>query len=166
MVQLVSGSRHAAREAGAWTLETVDAAGNTGWFGALAIDGADALHVAYYESTAQDLKYATNASGEWVNETVDTSITAAGLGIAVDADGAAHIAYFENGWGGVGDLRYASNASGAWVVGDIDTVTGYGADIAIDDEGAIHIVTGSAIHYVVVLSPPDGKDTDCDGFVW
>ncbi len=131
-----------------WAFETVDAAGQTGYATALALDARGALHVAYLDGDAGTLRYATNASGAWVTETIDADATT-GLAnaIAVDADGAVHVSTLAcQGFNGNncydGDLRYATNASGAWVVDTIDEGgdTGYESSLAIDADGTIHIV--------------------------
>ena len=46
-----------------WQTETVDSAGNLGWFNFLALDTNGTPHISYYDSTNEDLKYA-NKTGK------------------------------------------------------------------------------------------------------
>ena len=50
------------------TTKVVDSSGgDVGECTSIAIDTADKVHISYYDSSNSDLKYATNASGSWVN---------------------------------------------------------------------------------------------------
>jgi len=76
----------------------------------LALDDASHAHIAYTGLDDEDnpvLKYATNASGEWITEVVDPSPNSGiGASIAVDSDGYVHISYYDNG---NSSLKYATN---------------------------------------------------------
>jgi len=76
----------------------------------LGLDGDGNAHIAYTGLDDEDnpvLKYATNASGEWVTEIVDPSPNSGiGASIAVDSDGYVHISYYDNG---NSSLKYATN---------------------------------------------------------
>jgi hypothetical protein len=89
--------------------------------------------------TNYDLKYATNASGSWVSQPVDT---AGDVGrytsIAIDGNNKAHISYWDyTNY----ELKYATNASGPWVSQPVDTAGDVGRDnsIAIDSQDKAHI---------------------------
>lgn len=87
--------------------------------------------------------------------------------LALDADGAAHVAYRSET---EGDLRFASDASGAWeieVVDDSDD-TGEWASLAAG-AGALHVVyqdvaDGDIRH--ATRAVPNGVDDDCDGIAF
>ncbi|MBI2067175.1 MAG: hypothetical protein HYT77_04100 [Deltaproteobacteria bacterium] len=87
----------------------VDESADVGIGTSIAIDSNDKLHIAYRDATNGTLRYATNASGIWVNERVE----AGGFSpsIAVDSSGAVHIAHWIEGSGYV---RYVTGSSGAW----------------------------------------------------
>ena len=58
----------------------------------VAFDASGFAHISYSDSTNNVLKYTTNASGEWVSTTVDSSYTAGidQTSIAVGSDGFVH----------------------------------------------------------------------------
>ncbi|HTN93594.1 MAG TPA: hypothetical protein VMJ33_03355 [Gallionella sp.] len=147
------GIIHAVYANGAWTPETVDAAG---WCASsFALDGTDKAHFAYYASSASAgyLMYATYVSGAWVHETVDAftqdigcGVPADPLSIAVDANGTGHIAYA----GRYPDygLKYAVKQGGTWVTSMIDT--GYIAKLsaALDTDGKMHVAYSDGAHHI------------------
>jgi len=92
-----------------------------------------------YFSDGEQLKFASNDPPLWTIETADSSTTVGRYSaLALDKDGHAHIAYWDED---NGDLRYATNASGSWVNAVVDT-TGYVGkypSIALDAAGKVHI---------------------------
>ena len=64
---------------GPWDIQTVDSSVyvllyfysivNT----SIATDSNNKVHISYYDATNDDLKYATNALGSWVTQTVDST---------------------------------------------------------------------------------------------
>lgn len=112
--------KYATNAFGKWVKTTVDDGGLTsaGYYTSIVIDGSGRLHIGYIIYSNSDgsvLKYATNASGEWVNETVETvaNTLLMDTSIAIDSKGRAHIGYddYTNQ-----KLKYATNASGQWAV--------------------------------------------------
>ena len=85
------------------------------------------------------LMYATNTSGSWVTETVDTYGTRSS--IASDSMDNVHVTY------ALGGLRYATNATGAWVVETVIEAeygwphwgVGGSPSIAVDGSDNVHI---------------------------
>jgi C1A family cysteine protease len=123
---------------GRWATQTADTAGDNGTNTSLAVDGSGHVHISYYDITNRALKYATNASGAWVAETVDAEADPGNYGtsIAVDTDGSAHISYY----GGL-DLMYATNRSGSWEKSIVDFPGDVGmySSIALDANGYAYI---------------------------
>jgi hypothetical protein len=108
-----------------------------GKFTSIAVDANDKVHVSYYDSTNEQLKYATNSSGSWVVTTVAAApSTAYGTSIGVDTNGKVHIAYE----GTNGDLMYATNSSGSWVTTVIEG-SAWSSDVsmALDSNNRVHI---------------------------
>ncbi len=56
-----------------WGHYTIDSALTVGQMPSMAIDSEGYIHVAYYSVTLKDLKYATDSTGEWVTQTIDSN---------------------------------------------------------------------------------------------
>jgi len=146
------GVNHAVRVAGAWAAEVVDA---QGWCdSSLAIDSANNVHLAYYgnSTSAGGLRYATNASGAWVQETVDLFDTGCSgqpgsLSLTVGTDGTPHVAYA--GRSPDYGLKYAVKTGGAWNIDTVDS-GGYIPNLssAVDPAGAVHIAYTDNYNYL------------------
>ena len=127
----------------AWTIETVDSAGDVGFFTSIAADSNNNVHISYYDGSNRNLKYATNASGSWVTETVDNGLYVGWFtSIATDSNNNVHISYLDVYHHG---LKYAMNASGSWVTETVDNVltelelSSEYTSIAIDRYNMAHI---------------------------
>ena len=77
-----------------WSKAVVDSSNVMEEYTSIVIDSSDKVHISYcvYSGT---LKYATNRSGSWETEVVDSS----GVGdtsIAVDSSDKIHIGYYDN----------------------------------------------------------------------
>jgi hypothetical protein len=117
----------------------------------LAIDLTGHVHLSmkYYRCTGATtdtcgyaLEYMTNAYGQWNAEYAATSDRHnVGLysSIVVDADGNAHIAYFDES---NTELHYVNNVAGDWANSIVDTAGQVGryTAIGLDAHGEIHIV--------------------------
>ncbi|MFC1591671.1 Ig-like domain-containing protein [Thermodesulfobacteriota bacterium] len=107
---------------------------------AIAVDSGGKAHISYYDTDNYDLKYATNASGIWQAETLDsTGVVGQYTAIDVDADDNVHISYYDitNT-----NLKYATNAAGFWQTFYIDGGSGNvgpNSSIAVDPYGVVHI---------------------------
>jgi hypothetical protein len=114
--------------------ETVDSEGLVGWYTSLVIDSTDKVHISYGGSY---LKYATNKSGSWVTETVDSDVSY-GTSLAIDSSDKVHISYRD--WNNH-CLKYATNKSGSWVTEKVDSEeVGDGTtSLAIDSSNKVHI---------------------------
>lgn len=101
----------------------------------LAVDGGGWLHLVYRDSLSHRLKYASNASGEWVLSWIDTNppLTADEFSLALDTAGRLHIALCSPGPG----LWYLSNAGGLWTLTELGS--GLRPSIAVDATGHVHI---------------------------
>lgn len=124
----------------AWVNAEVDTVGDVGLYPAVAVDGAGDAHIAYYDASLDELKYATNASGAWVAEVIDADVgwdaiaysinySAPFASIAADSAGKAHVSYYD---AVDQEIRFATNASGAWISELIEgTGPVSGADVGI-----------------------------------
>jgi hypothetical protein len=124
---------------GSWVLESLDSTGDVGLYTSIAVDSQDKVHISYYDSTDDDLKYITNATGSWVVETLDSiGIFSSNTSIAVDSQDKVHISYYDST---NLDLKYITNATGSWVAETLDStgdVGGY-TFLAVDSQDKVHI---------------------------
>lgn len=73
---------------------------NMGFF----VDAAGARYLSYYDADGKDLFYAHDADGDWASRSIHTNgDVGSASGVALDADGRAHLLYF-----GEGSLWWAS----------------------------------------------------------
>ena len=88
-----------------WTPEVAhNSSSDLGMYSSIGLDSDDKVHIAYYDSTEDDLEYTTNKSGLWVNQTVDSSGRVGSFSsLAMDED-KIHIAYYNSSGN---DLKYA-----------------------------------------------------------
>jgi len=118
-----------------WQLTVIDPTASD--FSAIDTDKSDNTHISYYDIFNADLKYATNATGSWEIQTLESQgNVGAYSAIALDSNDKVHISYYDFS----GSLKYITNASGAWVITTIEagTVGGY-TDIALDANDRPHI---------------------------
>ena len=117
--------KYATNTSGTWKTETVDSSDDDRKYTSIAVDSAGKAHIIYKASEVDSgyvtsLKYATNTSGTWITETVDSTDTIReniyGISSAVDTSGKVHISYnitiediyYDSSY----SLKYATNASG------------------------------------------------------
>jgi hypothetical protein len=130
---------------------TLDTSGIPGSHNSIVVDSNNKVHISYFDDYANDLRYATNKSGNWQTYTIDSvNDTGTYTSIALDSKENIHISYHYNT---SNNLRYATNESGSWVYTDIDTDTNVGeqTSIAVDSKDFIHIsyhdVTNTSLKY-------------------
>jgi len=139
----------------------------------IAVDTSNKIHIAFSDDS-DNLEYATNATGSWVNTDIFTAgLVTEGLSIDTDSNDYAHISYYD----GVTvpstqDLKYATNKSGSWVDSTIDSTGDVGrfSSINIDSSDKVHIsyndLTNTNLKYATdttgsfVISVLDTDNTD------
>lgn|GEM_PF-5676230 len=126
---------HASNTIGVWSKTEVDD-NLESRPNALAVDGAGGAHVVYHASNF--LRYASNASGNWLNEIIDLGYPR-DIDIVMDSSGALHVAYVVGAPGSVCIVRYAQKSGAGWGVIEIDSDSNCGVSIALDSEDAVHI---------------------------
>jgi hypothetical protein len=149
--------RHAtpATGGGAWSSTTVDAAACAEGSYALALDASGNVHMSFCGGSIYALRYATNASGSWSVETVDSDWVGLFSSLALDPAGKAHIGYYDYQRG---FIKYATNASGQWTVSTIAAAYLPGGStstlsIALDSAGKAHLsYHDGVLHYATNVS--------------
>ena len=167
--------------------DSVDTAGDVGFYTSIVLDAGGYPHISYYDATNGYLKYARWTGSAWDGlagpagpDSVDTA-ESVGLytSIALDAGGYPHISYYDNT---NSDLKYARWTGSAWDglaspagPDSVDTagVVGFDTSIALDAGGYPHISyydatngdlkyarwTGSAWDGLASPAGPDSVDT-------
>ncbi len=149
---------------GAIPTSILESTGEVGRGTSLAIDANGYKHVTYFDDTNYVLKYATDASGSWVNITLNTTTyhqQSSSSSIVIDSGGVLHVAYS----GASGNLTYAtcsstctSNASWTFVEIDDSGSASGSPSLAIDSNNTMHI---SYIEYNVGTTPETLKYATC-----
>jgi hypothetical protein len=148
-----SDLKYATNASGPWMTTTLDF--DLGWFfedgslfasitgcTSIAVDNSDKVHIGCIGE--EGLWYATNVSGSWVTQTVDSG-GEFDVSIAVDSLDNVHIIYRRAEPYG---YAYATNATGSWVMTNEDSV-GWG-ELAIDSLDHVHT---SYFHPILALPP-------------
>jgi len=138
---------------GEWIKTTVGDGGAYVDPASLVLDDEGNAHIAYLYDSDQNgdydeqVRYATDAAGEWNVQTVYAApaVTIVDVALALDDDGQARVAFPV--WDYPDDsLFVASNAGGSWeavdALGGVDSNYIYDVDIAIDAAGHTHVLTG------------------------
>ena len=128
--------RYATNKSGSWEYATVD--GNFAMdYQTIALDEAGNVYIAYYAYGANDLKLATNASGEWTTRVIDATGDVGEFNdIVVDESGAINIVYYDST---NADLKYATNQSGDWTTVILDQGGEIGDYLSLEScDGLLH----------------------------
>jgi hypothetical protein len=121
----------------AWHLETVDAPGDTGYYPRIAVTDSGVVHVLYYDSTFGEARHATDVSGVWATDTVDSAASLGG--ILIDDLRDVHAVYEGTGAGGPA-LRHAVLGVGAWEITDLDVRgSGIRAALILAADGSLRV---------------------------
>jgi hypothetical protein len=151
--------RYATDVSGSWTISVI-AGADGAEFPSLAVDRADAIHVAYLVFTGHSpdcfqLDYATDASGSWQTTLVESVLAYPSIG--VDDSGMPHVAYLGQAQpDGSYPVHYRSYVSDAWS----DEIVAASADsktlvaLAVDAAGDASLVYKSQaeLRYVAGVS--------------
>jgi len=131
-----------------WGTHAIDSVGDVGIFNSMAIDAVGYSHVAYYDSSNQDLKYASWTGTSWNIQTVD-SLGDVGkyVSIAIDTTtNNSHISYYDTT---NGNLKYANWTGASWNVQTIDSTGDVGkySSIALDSNEYPLLLHNSLLHH-------------------
>ena len=129
-----------------WQQSVVDSGAGDAGDTDVAVDLVNADHVSYMDYINDRLMYASNGTGVWQTQTIDTSV--AGINaLSIDSAGYVHIVYNKDVTD-LGVVSYATNITGSW---QIETIAEFSnesindADILVDAAGAVHLVFTSQL---------------------
>ena len=136
--------RYVTSSGGEWIFETIQLYSDWLIFHSdMALDSKGNAHISYGKTlfgSDYDLEYATNASGRWRFQTIQSG-SSVGLdtSIAIDSQDAVHIAYID---ATSKALKYATNADGEWYIKTVDHGSPFYArfsSIDVDPDQRAHI---------------------------
>ena len=148
-----TSAAYATNSSGVWITEDVSA--SPAFYTVLTVDSSNTIHIAYYDSSAKELRYVSNSTGFWATEIVEDTSDIWDISITSDADGKPHLSYYDKT---SRDLRYATNASGAWLTQTLDSQgdVGQATGIVMDETGYVHIsytdLTNQYLKYITNTS--------------
>jgi len=123
-----------------WSLDVVASCDYSGI--SLAIDRADAPHIAYKDLSSYGVRYASHSGGAWTVEVVDSGWTAGYYGLAIVADdsGRPCIAYASSNYSTWAALDYARRDGTTWHRARVDwPAVGEDPSLAVGPDGALHV---------------------------
>lgn len=141
---------------GAWQSSVVDdgsgGAGDTG----LAQDRNGGNHIVYWDSRDLRMRVTSDATGVWISELVDSSVTPGLIGLTGNSGGYINAMALDSGGSTrllssgneVSSITYSTNQGGAWENTRVATFINaniYDTDIQLDNSGAVHGVAAVGI---------------------
>jgi hypothetical protein len=132
------GLKYAYYDGSIWNIETVDAAGDVGYFTSIALDPSGNPHISYFDNSNLVMKYAYYDGSIWNIETVDAAAVFGYKSMALDPSGNPHVSYRDYSNQG---LKYAYYDGSIWYIETVDAAydVGYSTSIALDPSGNPHI---------------------------
>lgn len=122
-----------------YSTTTIDSSGTVGSYNSIGVDSNHKIHIAYYDETNGDLKYATNSSGAWVTSTIESTGTVGTyVSLEITGDDDIYISYFDTT---NNSLKYATKglSSSSWSTDTIDSDASGQSVLAWDYSDGINI---------------------------
>ncbi|MEW6381614.1 MAG: hypothetical protein AB1611_18710 [bacterium] len=138
--------------------EIIDDSADVGMVNSLSLDSAGNVHLAYYDWSHRDLKYACKRGSRWEIQVVDSFGDVGDWpALAVDQDGHPHLSYCD--WTNR-NLKYARHTGEGWNLETVDASdddTGRCTAIALDREGRPQISYFNLSRHRLMYAAHDGR---------
>jgi hypothetical protein len=144
--------KYASKPADDWLVETVDTTPAAGNDINMVLDDAGNPHISHwgapnYGAGPFQARYSHWDGSTWNTDVIDDTVQNLNVfqtGIALDADGNPHIAYFTHEWG-PSNIKYAVWDGDQWNITNIDRTDDSSAacDLVLDRTGSPHVVYGT-----------------------
>jgi outer membrane protein assembly factor BamB len=146
------------KNAGNWSIETVDSNGDVGWDTSIVVDSNNHPNIGYVDDYNSDLKYAKWSGTSWSIQTVDSGFVLPDCSLALDSNNQPNMCYVTGNF----ELKYAKWANTSWSIETIDTIGANGGwvSLTIDSNDNPHI------SYLVDSSVGDLKYATKSGISW
>ena len=121
----------------------------------ITIDQHDFAHIGFNDRLTESIKYATNKTGAWVKETIETGSLTGCTHIVLDSNANPHVCYYIDGY-----FKYAHKTNGTWTsVIMEETVGGFGEgernNIKLDQNEKVHFVYSSQKWFIIKYATYD-----------
>jgi len=111
----------------------------------IVVDSQGKVHIVYFFGAANELRYATNASGSWVTSTIDTNgDTGHWPALAIDSQDALHVVYEDDT---NKTMRYATRSGNNWVKYAIGPGVGHSGIAVSGAKVHASYVNNNALYY-------------------
>ncbi len=120
----VDGVEHYELVGGTWEVTAIGSGpAEYEWNVSLAFDGAGEPALTFFDHATQDLRFASRASGAWTIEDVATEGDVGRFSsLAFDADGRAHVSFYDFQGPDLGGVEYAMRDGSGWAVETVDVL--------------------------------------------
>lgn len=127
-------------DGGSWSFQKIDTDLESAISGRISIlvDSADSIHIIYYDNNLNQLKHASNSSGDWAVNTISNSFIIDSTSAVIDSADNIHVV-LTKAYTSPSSLEYITNKSGGWVTEELDAGADPSVSMAIDNNDAIHI---------------------------
>ena len=141
-IHFVENNISSVRKNSEWSIQTIDSLGGVGACTSITLDANNYVHISYYDTWNEVLKYAIYNGKKWSTEKIELHYNEYGTSssIGVDSNNQPHISHQHYGVPFSSDLYYSYYDGNEWQTERADSLGDLGAtSLAIDQNDGIHI---------------------------